>query len=216
MEVEMFKKLIFVVASIAIIATGCSLFNFGGEDLIPLSVGNYWNYKMTYVVDSNNVVFWDTTMHYREEIINEVTLPIGEKAFAFKIGNTNSSYDFDTTGTWIYYISKEDSAYLEYDSTSQLEGNYYLPKNIEVGTGWYYDEDTKNEVVAKENVIVPAGTFENAYKIAMTYTTSNDTFWMWVAPGYGIIKQYLKDVYTYDSTTFSYKYTYELTGYKVE
>jgi len=207
----MFKKIIFVVIVITIIATGCSLFNFGGGDLIPLSVGNYWNMKLTMKESMGGTVVSDTTVYVRSEIIGKVTLANGKEAFAYKSGMANSSYSFDTMSVFTIYITKEDTAYFSYVSLSQVTGDYQLPVKIDVGTGWYAN-DMKNEVTAKENVTVPAGTFKNAYKIAITTTTSNDTSWEWVAPGNGDIKGYMQ----YGDSSYSSEMTYELTGYKVK
>ncbi len=205
----MFKKIIFVVIAITIIVTGCSLFNFGGGDLIPLSVGNYWNIKLTMKTTMGTVVT-DTTTYGRSEIIGKVTLANGKEAFAYKSGMTNSSYNFDTVSVYTIYITKEDTAYFSYDSLSQVTGDYQLPLKIDVGTGWYAN-DMKNEVTAKENVTVPAGTF-NTYKIAITTTTSNDTSWQWVSQGNGDIKGYMKA----GDSSYLAEMTYELTGYKVK
>jgi hypothetical protein len=144
----MFKKIVFAVIVIAIVATGCSLFDFGGGDILPLSVGNYWNMKST-VKTTVDTVVTDTTFYGRTEITEKVTLSNGKEAFAYKSGMANSSYNFDTTGVDTCYFVKEDTAYFSYDSLSQATGDYQAPVKINVGTVWNAN-DMKFEVTAKE------------------------------------------------------------------
>jgi len=205
----MFKKIVFAVIAIAIVATGCSLFDFGGGDLMPLSVGNYWNMKTTLKITVMDTVVNDSTLYNRTEITEKVTLGNGKEAFTYKSGKTNSSYSFDTTGVDTTYLVKEDTAYFSYDSLSQTTGDYQGPVKYDIGTVWNA-HDMKFEVTAKEDVTVPAGTF-NAYKIAMTDTTS-DTLWQWMAKGKGFIKMYGKMGYS----SYSVEMTEELMAYKVK
>ncbi|RKX71577.1 hypothetical protein DRP43_02370, partial [candidate division TA06 bacterium] len=201
---------VFAVIAIAIVATGCSLFDFGGGDLMPLSVGNYWNMKTTVKTTVDTVVN-DTTLFYgRTEIAEKVTLDNEKEAFTYKSGTTNSSYSFDTMGVDTSYLVKEDTAYFSYDSLSQTTGDYQGPVKVDIGTIWNSD-DMKFEVTAKEDVTVPAGTF-NAYKIAMTDTTS-DTMWRWMAKGKGFIKMYSSKT---EDSTHSKEVTTELIEYKVK
>jgi hypothetical protein len=68
----------------------------------------------------------------------------------------------------------------------------------------------KYEVIAKENINVPAGTF-NAYKIAIIDTTG-DTTWSWIASGKGFVKTYHRD----EGSTYITNTTIELMSYKVK
>ncbi|MCK4544012.1 hypothetical protein KAU43_00600 [candidate division WOR-3 bacterium] len=208
----MFKKIIFAVIVVAIVATGCSLFDFGGGDLMPLTVGSYWNMKSTVIitpVDTTDTVTVDY-LYSRSEITEKVTLGNGKEASAYKSGMTDSLYVFDTLYSGIEYLVKEDTAYFSYDSLSQATGDYQGPVKIDIGTIWN-SGTMKFEVTAKEDVTVPAGTFKNAYKVAMI-TAANDTIWQWIAPGKGNVKQLL----IIEGSTHKTEMTTELMAYEVK
>jgi hypothetical protein len=205
----MFKKIVFAVIVVAIFATGCSLFNFGGGDLIPLSTGNYWNMKSTITMTPVDTTDTATVryMYTRAEVTEKVVLGNEKEAFTYKSGITDSLYVLDTFYFSTSYFVKEDTAYFLYDSLNQATGDYQGPVNIDIGTVWnanviWIYGTKKLEVTAKEDVTVPAGTF-NAYKIAMTNIT-NDTIWLWIAPGKGGVKHSYKmtnSTYTTDVVT---------------
>lgn len=206
----MFKKFIFMIMVSTIIITGCSLFNFGGGDLMPLKEGNYWNNRIT----TQTISLYDTTENFdysRTEITGTNKLHSGKDVFVIKSGTTDSLYVFDTSSvSRLYYEAKEDTAYFVYDSLNQGTGKYICPINIDIGTIWN-SYDMKYEVIAKENTNVPAGTF-NAYKIAITDITSDDTTWSWIASGKGVVKTYHRD----EGSTYITNTTIELMSYEVK
>jgi len=208
----MFKKIVFAVIAIAIVATGCSLFDFGGGDIMPLTVGSYWNMKSTMTttpVDTTDTVTVDY-LYSRTEITEKITLGNGKEASVYKSGITDSLYVFDTLYSGIKYFIKEDTAYFSYDSLNQTTGDYQGPVKVDIGTVWN-SGTMKFEVTAKENVTVPAETFKNAYKVAMI-TAANDTIWQWIASGKGNVKQSM----TMTSSTQTTQLITELMAYEVK
>jgi hypothetical protein len=205
----MFKKFILAIFVSTIIITGCSLFNFGGGDLMPLKEGNYWNNRITV----QTITLYDTTDNFyygRTEITGTNKLHSGKDVFVIKSGTTDSLYVFDTSSVNIlYYEAKEDTAYFRYDSLEQETGKYLSPIKIDIGTIWN-SYDMKYEVIAKENINVPAGTF-NAYKVAIT-DTHDDTIWSWIASGKGVVKTYHRN----EGSTHITNTTSELMSYEVK
>ena len=205
----MLKKIVFAVIAVTIVITGCSLFNFGGGDLMPLTVGNYWNMKIN--MKTTIAAHTTTSISYgRSEITGKVTLGNGKESFSYKTGVADSVYNFDTVYVNTTYFIKEDTAYFSYDSLNQATGDYQGPVTVDIGTVWNANS-MKFEVTAKEDVTVPAGTFKNAYKIAMTTTTS-DTMWQWIAQGKGSVKSYFKA----GDSSYSMETTTELMDYEVK
>lgn len=204
------RKGILIISIVAVLLiTGCSLFQTKNNDIYPLAVGNYWNSKMVNQTFLGDSIVNDTTIHIRREIVNKVTLGNNKEAYKIQVGATDSLFNFALMGNMILYIGKADTAYFQYDSLNQSNGNYMAPKEIDIGSSW--DTDTSHiEVIAIEHIEVPAGIFD-AYRIASV--VNNDTTWQWFANGVGLIKMYFET--TIDSITKS-KSTMELDSYSVK
>ncbi len=205
------KRMSLIIAiSAFVLLTGCSLFNSSkSEDFYPLAKGNFWNLKMTNETIVGDSVVKDTVIHMRNEVIDQVTLDNGQKAYEMKVGATDSLYNFAIMGNSIFYIEKGDSAYFKYDSLGQTTGKYMAPLSIEVGDSW--DTDTSHvEVISIDSVTVNAGTFE-AYKLENIY--NGDTSWQWVAKGVGLVK--MVNDFPIDSMTTQHT-TMELIEYNVK
>lgn len=180
------KNILAVAILTLVVFAGCSLFdnNDNSNDFYPLAKGNYWNLKMINQTIAGDSVVKDTIIHMRSEVIDEVTLNNGKKAYEMKTGATDSLYNFAIMGNNIFYIEKGDSAYFEYDSLGQSVGSYMAPITIEVGDSW--DTDSSHVAVVEiDSVTVNAGTFES-YKLANVY--NGDTSWQWIAKGVGLVK----------------------------
>lgn len=66
----------------------------------------------------------------------------------------------------------------------------YLVQPLKVGLQWY-DNESRNElfhVVARERVEVPAGRFENCFKIAIVSQRADWAMHQWFAPGTGQVR----------------------------
>lgn len=182
------KKLLLLIPLVVFIV-GCD----GGEEgngYFPLAVGNKWDYSLT---QTTTMTLPDTTFVMTgastTEITDETTLDNGTEVFQ---QITTTTYDdtlmqecVDTT-----YIEKLDTYILIYDDKADTDPDTSLLLPIEEGNTWTVYSDSADtmtaEVLGKEDMTVPAGTYEDCWKIEYTFTGATNTDWF--APDFGIVK----------------------------
>ncbi len=184
-------KRILIAVGVGILAWGCG---GGGEsaDPLPLAVGNWWKYE-----DDSGKVILDT-------IVAEVG---GRYKMLLKAENeTDTAYLYYDEGGYLHYlILTFDIKMFKQDPQVGDEWDAWTSESTEdmdgdevVDTIRYI---TKRKIVGQEDVEVPAGSFESAYKVhelniteswfstsgQWTYDTSEGSYDWW-AVGVGVIK----------------------------
>jgi hypothetical protein len=207
----------------------------GGKDYFPYADGNKWEYRLIESLTFLGVTQVDTTT-FISEVDGKVALD-GEDVWRV-IGtdiNFDTTYDttyvYDGADTIKFYMSLQDTTpqvwplpleegktwIVAIFQTPVTKSSHFLSilvqsrTQLEELTGKGVGVDTiKAEVIAKEGVNVPAGTFADCYKVYISYSAiSQFGYYMWVAPGVGIVKFSIES--TYMGTTFST--LEELTSY---
>jgi hypothetical protein len=179
-------KKLFLLLPLVILIIGCG----GGEkNYFPLAVGNQWYYAVTTTV---HITTPDTTFiqagTIKQELSREATLTNGRKAFEF----INTSTIDTMTNVDTSYVEATDDYVLSYDSLADSRPDTTIAKPLEEGKTWTVTSETadttKAVVIGQEsNVQVPAGTYDDVWKVA--YIVHTDTaFWYW-APDVGMIKE---------------------------
>ncbi len=177
------KKLL-VFVPIALLIIGCG----GGEkNYYPLTEGNTWNYRTI-----TNVTMPDTTISdtgsVKTEITVKTTLNNGTEVYEQIMtmdGTADTSYVQDTDD---YILSYEDKADTEPDTMVALP--------LEEGKTWTVLKDSAytetGKAIGKESVTVPAGTYDDCWKIAYIYADSafSETSFVYLAPDIGMVKVY--------------------------
>lgn len=99
----------------------------------------------------------------------------------------------------------------------KVERIIYLIQPLEVGRKWFDSEAAREltEVVAQEAVSVPAGVFENTYKIYTESKRANFQQTLWLAPGLGVVKREKRQRWSKGDTNYELFRLEELVGYQV-
>ena len=179
----------------------------GIKDLFPLAVGNYWQYE----VKINTFPPFPTEI--REEIIGKDQLSDGSSVFVKrKIFRDRDATFSDTT---ISYLKFEGNELREY-SYSSCSYKILLKTTLEIGAEWIIDVcdcphcpvmiAITDSVQAVENITVPAGNFNDCYRI-VTCNCPDYTDTRWFAPYIGITQFTVERIWG--------SATYVLTGYRV-
>ena len=176
------KKLLLLIPIIVLI-TGC-----GGDDgtnYFPLTVGNEWNYDMTMteiiVIDT---VTSDTTVVTATnecEITAETTLD--NSTAVFEMISTMTFEDTLIPGfADTSYIEETEDYILMYDTkAATVPDDTMLALPLETGKTW-----ADCEVMGQENITVPAGTFNDCWKIREV--DNGDTLYTYMALDVGMVK----------------------------
>ncbi|OGC38800.1 hypothetical protein A2Y85_08045 [candidate division WOR-3 bacterium RBG_13_43_14] len=180
------KKLVLSLALVLLII-GC-----GGEKAVfPLTVGNEWTYGLSVITettDTSGVVADTMTATTTSQINSETTLDDSTAAF-----ENISSMEYDDTlmtdFTDTSYVVETDDYILGYDSKSDTEPDTLFVLPVEEGNTWAQNSTTTAVVLGKEDVTVPAGTYNDCWEIG--YITTGETTYTYYAPGTGNVKSYL-------------------------
>lgn len=93
----------------------------------------------------------------------------------------------------------------------------YLPLPLTVGKSWF-DSDARREqstVVAQESVTVPAGTFQNCYRIETKSQKVDFHQTVWLLPGLGVVRREKVQRWHRGDTMFELFRQEELVEYRV-
>jgi len=164
----------------------------GIEDVYPLAVGNYWLYE-------GKICNWFCSdSEIREEIIGKDTLSDGSSVFVKrKIFRDRDATFSDTAISYLKYEGNELREYLNKDYDCQFKILLKFP--LQTGAEWSTDScfcpacplivAFKDSVQAIENITVPAGRFNDCYRIVTcNCPASIVTDVRWFAPHIGISK----------------------------
>jgi len=176
------------------------------KELIPLKVGNTWNYTRT-VYDSVGVIL------YTENIISMVQKDT--------IINHIKWFGYTDVPASVYFTNKSNG----YWSFQKAVPNYFLNDTSFVVYKYptqvgdiYGDPETPKEVISVDEMItVPAGKFKVIHLITTFIGSTNyllDSFEIFIAPGIGIIQR-MQIGKKYDGTKFIV-YKDELVSYSIE
>ncbi len=93
----------------------------------------------------------------------------------------------------------------------------YLIQPLAIGKKWFESEAKRelNEVVALESVSVPAGVFQNCYKVQTISRQVNFQQYLWLVPGLGVVKREKRQTWTQGDTTWSLLRKEDLVEYRV-
>ncbi|SMO74850.1 hypothetical protein [Gracilimonas mengyeensis] len=200
----LFPVIVSTIILVLLTGSGCGL--LGGKDkkevsgdLMPLSVGNYWEYEFTYI--------WKDTLRY--EVVKEVQVPFGgEKytAYAFNL------VPFPSDVPEYYWLYRNGEAGLYQmggiANTDTLFTQYVdKPWPAEEGENWniprlafsrdslkFYVSDTLSITLVDKSreIDTPAGKFE-CYVYKFTISNGDDVprwdYFMYYSSGVGLIAQ---------------------------
>jgi hypothetical protein len=165
--------------------------NTFSNQMFPNSVGNEWVYQYNDGLDSNQYIYVD--------IVGTTTLPGGQNATVWtstlKYG-TNQEFLLDSS-----YVVVDDQKAVFYappcltciPSVIEEKERYVFP--LQVNKRWFTDKvygDT-TKVLEEGSITVPAGTFDNTFKLSRTIGYVNNSFTKdttWLTPNVGMIKYY--------------------------
>jgi len=181
------KKALMAVMAVALLIgfTGCSIFG-GAVDYYPAEEGKIATstvvtHDSTWMAFDSSSVVNDSTWDITSECMGKTTLEDETEVWEFMNQDDMYSYmGFDKDGDKVnFYSDKTDSAFVT-----------VWPYTLEVGTTWTIN-DVDYEVVAEEDVTVPAGTYTGALKVSMTPpAVENVTYegFMWMDKKHGTVK----------------------------
>ena len=191
-------KLVLILVSLIVIQS-CSDVNNpqlieGSNDIIPLAVGNTWDYHTT-LYDTTGNVFAD--FHNSNKIIGDTI-----------IGNSNWYY-YDIAA---WYCSIFQDGYHVYDpyETDSLKNRLSLKYPCTVGDKYSFYEVAKIDT----QITVPAGSFSCVmYTLRMQTSTEFAFIDFFIKPGVGYVKT-IEYGYIANHPLFTYRVS-ELIGYKL-
>lgn len=201
------KKLVLSLA-LALLIIGCG----GEKSLIPVTVGNQWDYSWTTI--TSGAVNDTMTGTQSSQIASETTLDDGTEAF-----EVISTMEYDDTlmtdFTDTSYFVETDDYLLVYGDKADTDPDTQIVYPVEEGNTWtvYSDSNytTTAVVLGTENVTVPAGTYEDCWEIG--YITEGETTYTYFAEGTGNVKSYM---YMEIDTTMTTETTVELETVTIE
>lgn len=116
------------------------------NEIVPLSVGNYWKYKFTDYESSN------PTIRYSEEHITQDTIIDFQEYFVLEqVGFDNKMFSFN-----------DNSGYNQIPNIFDFNFGMYVKYPAQVGDEFYYNQfvDSVKIISINKKITVPAGTFE--------------------------------------------------------
>ena len=170
------KKLLLLIPLVVLIV-GCG--DEEGNVFFPLTVDNEWNYDMTMTrTDPDTTITKTGTVEL--EITAETTLDNDTEVFEMIMtmtfddtlipGFADTSYCEETEDYVLIYDAKADT----------VPDDTMLVLPLETGKTW-----GDCEVIGQENITVPAGTFNDCWKIR---EVDEDTLYMYMALDIGMVK----------------------------
>lgn len=186
--------------------TSCDLFNNDPKnlpgELIPLAVGNYWEYETTYLD-----VLKDTI---RYEVTAEVEVPVGDTSYTAFAGNylplppdLEPHYWLRRNGKNGLYmmggISETDTLFMNgvlYKLPSEIGETIQSPQvSFSYDRLEFYRSDTLSITLIDDNreIVTPAGKFE-CYVYSFTLSAGDDVaerlaYYIYYSLGVGLVKQ---------------------------
>lgn len=176
-----------------LVFVGIVTFVVGCSQVVSTSSGSYFphenGYSWEYAITSSS----STLESYVTFKFNGTTTIAG----TIEVQNWEAKQSGSTS---ISYIKVESNGVYSYGGTyaTAETGTLMLPLPPSVGQAGIISGGTTYEVLARENVTVPAGTFD-CYKVRAYYSSGYNDFW-WGA-GAGLVKSY--SYYVYSSIVYT-------------
>jgi hypothetical protein len=197
------------IAAVALMGMNCSP---AASDIFPMSVGSVWNMDIL-VMAGTTVAALDTfqTGTSVTTAVEKANLSSGEEVVKFRteVNVHQRTPDTTYTSTTDAYMREAGDWILSYSDLNDSTGDTVTMTNPSVGTTWHQDSTTY-EVVGREDVMVTAGTYKNAWKVTMTSRMGGVTVdtHIWYAQGTGTVKTHFEKTVQ----TYSMVYNQELTS----
>jgi len=200
------KKYLLVLFLVAIstMMIGCNITSSGGSsgggaEYFPNTNGNSWTFKS---VGTQNTPSSATTLIATTEMTVDGTTTVDSMTVQIFRSVSTSSYGVSTSEALVLVNSNGVYTYGSVSSPS-TEAITTMEFPLSVGSRWTGYGTSEVEVVAKETVTVPAGTFNNCYKLSSITGNPSQVSYLWVGPNVGFVKSFSSDIsgsYTYVAT----------------
>jgi hypothetical protein len=173
------RKLLWLVP-VALFVINCG---GGGGNLMPLTVGNTWNYRTISTIDFVDTSYTDVvdTTTSVSEITAETTLDDSTEVFEQVSTTTIDTVDYVDTS----FVLDNGDFVLVYADKADAVPDTMIAYPVEESKTWTVNATTTAVVIGKEDVTVTAGTFD-CWKIG--YIVDSDTSFTFVADGTGTVK----------------------------
>ena len=199
------KKYFWVLSLVLLLFYGSTVPTVEALKYYPTDVGNTWvlenedgTERITYTIEAS------------EERFNDREIALFKRE-AETLGAN------DTTGE-VYFVHFDDDGVKLHKVVAELGSIFgtatailsppvvFLPASMELGASWEFTLESEviltgpvsvssvYEVVAVEDIVTPAGTFENCLKVRLdsrtvsTLSVSRSTSYQWLAPNLGIVR----------------------------
>lgn len=166
---------------------------YAAEEYYPNRVGNLWILETRDGTQQHNIEIVEKVL-FRGKNVNVLHRKTQNTTDEFYIAN-------EPNGDVELYWSKVFNGFLGDVVSEYNPPQTFIPSELEVGRIWKIigeagniNTETVCTVVKQENVTVPAGTFQNCFKIQQdffvkAFLTIKVQSFMWLAPDIGIVKE---------------------------
>ncbi len=156
----------------------------GGREYYPNTDGNSWTYATTSTMTTET-----GTLRYTFDgtttVDSIVVQKFKQESFSSTGSSTGESLDLVSDAGVFWYGSVESP-------TTEAVTKYVFP--LKVGETWISEGASEAEVLAIETVTVPAGIYNNCFKISFPSPTQD--IYVWLAPNVGMVKLYVYSLTT--------------------
>ncbi len=214
------KRILALTAIVAVALLGTSCKSSSG-DIFPMSVGSAWHMDIL-LMGGATTASLDTvqTGTATNTAVEKVTLTNGKDVVRFRtdgaitIRRPDPLSDTTIISTNYAYYREDGDWILGYSAIDDSTADTVMVTSPTVGKTWTSGTNATATVVGQEDVTVKAGTYKNAWKLQVTYTTDSDIteMYYWYAKGVGLVKFH----YGFTIQGYTQDYTQELTSSDVK
>lgn len=201
----MFKNTVLMTLLIAMLIFFNLNVTVSAQNYYPTTTGNIWVMesedkaeRLTYTVETS-----DESINGKDLSLLKITT---ETLGTDSITTENYFINFDEEGIKLYKIVVELGPPIGVATALLYPPALFYPLTLEVGDSWELTADSEvnlagpitfistNKVVAVEDIVTPAGTFEKCLKIRIdtksitTLGATRGTAYQWLAPNFGPVK----------------------------
>lgn len=198
----------FIGTRLVIFWAAIFMFSFtaiAAQNYYPTTLGNIWVLesedgaeRLTYTIEAST-----ESINNKDLALLKITT---ETLGTDSIITEQYFIDFDEDGIKLYKIEVELGSVFGVASAVLYPPALFYPLSLEVGDSWELTADSEvnllgpitftstNKIIAVEDVVTPAGTFENCLKIRIrtktqsTLSITRATAYQWLAPNFGPVK----------------------------
>lgn len=186
----------------------------GGDDYLPLAVGNYWDYDIDGTIVS---VGGDTTFvsgTFGRDIFGTTTHQQGFGVYSLRQQTQIDAPDTSLVYTDTVYVYETEAEIRVYQDTVTAEYTLYLQMPLDVGDSWASDSlETMTVMSLTSTVETSQGTYSDCAHLQLTFDDDQDRMEnLYLSPGVGLVKQTFYD--QEQAATESIEYS--LDSYSVE